>query len=68
MSMENYPSLGRVRYADIDIDGYPDILITLTLKNTKTKNISPQSFILGNIACSEEESDCEKDQDDKRYF
>ena len=30
-----FPYSGRLRSSDINIDGYPDLLVTLTIKKTK---------------------------------
>ena len=43
---------GRLRYGDINIDGYPDLYITLILQDTTTKKQYSKSMVLINTPCS----------------
>lgn len=50
-------SPGRIRYGDMNIDGFDDLLITLTIRNRKTGKQRQLSMVLENQRC-EEDSIC----------
>jgi len=41
-----------LRFGDINVDGYPDIYLTLTLEDTKNNTIN-RSMVLMNIPCTD---------------
>ena len=44
-------SPGRIRYGDFNIDGFDDLLLTLTIKNKKSNKIRYLSMVLENKRC-----------------
>jgi hypothetical protein len=47
---------GRLRFGDMNIDGFPDIFTTIKIKSKKSGKVSAFSLILINIECVH--SDC----------
>jgi len=45
---------GRVRLGDLNIDGYPDLFMTLNIKDNDTNETSKKSQVLMNIECTED--------------
>ena len=52
-SLSTFPHEGRVRAADMNIDGFPDLFLTLEFQSTGKSNAkSNQSFVLLSAACT----------------
>lgn len=60
------PYIGRLRQSDINIDGFPDVFMTLTFNNPATSSKYQQSFVLINAPCTE--NTCNKDAQSQRQF
>lgn len=46
-----FPYQGRIRSSDINIDGFPDLLLTLTIKKQTDNTSRTQSYVLLNRPC-----------------
>lgn len=60
-SLTTFPGRGRMRTADINIDGFPDLFLTLQFQNGK--NTVTKSLVLLNVPCTSTEDDqtCNRD-------
>ena len=45
---------GRLRYGDMNIDGYPDLFLTLVVQSDDTQEKEYQSLLLVSASCTEE--------------
>jgi hypothetical protein len=61
---------GRIRHTDLNIDGYPDIFITLELrfKNSTYSSHYKKSLTLINVPCDEEQLPCPNGAKRSRFF
>lgn len=54
-SLDTFPTRGRVRTADVNIDGFPDLYLTLEFQQGKSK--FTKSLVLLNEPCTNSDSD-----------
>jgi hypothetical protein len=54
-SLDTFPTRGRVRTADVNIDGFPDLYLTLQFE--QGKSTVTKSLVLLNVPCSNDDSE-----------
>jgi hypothetical protein len=61
---------GRLRHTDLNIDGYPDIFITLEIrfKNSTYSSHYKKSLTLINVPCDDKDHPCPNDAERTRFF
>jgi len=66
--LPSYPYQGRIRLSDINIDGFPDIFLTLQFANSKLGERYDESYVLMSTACTEPGTLCNAQATSRRYF
>ena len=66
--LPSYPFIGRIRHSDINIDGFPDLFLTLQFANTKLNTSYDESYVLISTACTEPGALCNTQAGTRRYF
>jgi hypothetical protein len=54
LSNTTFPYMGRMRHSDINIDGYPDVFLTLTLNNPSLGSNFTQSVVIISMPCTDD--------------